>query len=331
MNYDLPNVSFPEKLEDIAKAVVTAGLWADSLLEKSLIDPDVRREIEDSVESKGNADVATYIDKKSENIMAAVMRKNHYEGGLFGEEGIVENPLHEQTLVLDGLDGTECARSRPAGIDSAYGPSAGIFYEKDGVIMPLRGAVFLPRQMKGYFGSTETGDVFEFKVGKKGDSFEVTGTKKLKPFDQNRTDVKYLLAFFLEEGENFPNWFANLYNGANQAGDQNILHATGAQVDYLARLIENCGEREQHLGTSAAIGAKGTRLHDIMGLAPAVIALGGVVGNLDGYQLGKDKEFLPDLAGAKKKHLIPKTPIGPVISVQNEKIYQRVRDFMLNE
>ncbi len=338
---NLPTLMTPVELGHIARAVTIAGIYVDNSLEACLTDPQKRAELERSVSKKSGADVVTKLDKESEQIMAAIMRMSGYDGGIFSEEGIVSSPKSKRTLVLDGIDGTEAARSRIAGKESPYGPSAGIVYDDRGVIVPMTGAVYLPRQKRGFVGPTDKEKILEFQVTRKKDEvYEVSGVKEVPCFDKDRTDVKYMLSFFLEGEEKFPEWVKNLYVNANNAGEQNILHASGAQVDYLAKLVEECGNRSLHVGPSAAIGAKGTRLHDIMGLAPAIIALGGIVGNMDGAILGENIEFIPEryrrvgknpLAILKAAGMIPKMPIGPVISAQNEKIYQQVREYMTKD
>jgi len=336
---DIPELIVPEAVGTIGKAVATAGIWVDSYLEKALSNPQVMAELMTSSENKNGADYVTILDPKSEYIMAKIMQEGGYNGGIFGEEGLVVNPTHKKTLVLDGIDGTEAARSRPSGLDSAYGPSAGIFIDDNGLIVPIEGGIYLPRQKKGIVGSTETGIVTEFKVERKGDSYEVSGCKEIPSYNQDRKDVKYIVALFLDAEDQFPAWVGNLYRNANKFGDQNMFHTASSQVDNLAKLVDECGNRSLNLGTSAVIGARLSRLHDIMGLAPAILALGGTIGNYEGAKLGEDLEFIPveyrngkdTLAKLKLGHQIPKVPIGPVISAHNEGIYQRVREFMSNK
>lgn len=335
---DIPEIKVPEAVGTIGKAVATAGIWIDSNLEKALKNSQIMAELMNSSENKNGADYVTILDPQSEYIMAKVMQENGYKGGIFGEEGLVVNPTHKKTLVLDGIDGTEAARSRPSGLGSAYGPSAGIFIDNNGLIVPLEGGIYLPRQQKGIVGSTETGKVTEFKVERKGDSYGVVGHKEISNFNQNREDVKYIVALFLDAEDQFPDWVGNLYKNANKAGDQNMFHTASSQVDNLAKLVEECGDRSFNIGTSAVIGARLTRLHDIMGVAPAILALGGTIGNYEGAKLGQDIEFIPTdyrngeetLVQLKLDQQIPKVPIGPVISAHNDRIYQRVRNFMSN-
>lgn len=329
----------PKDIGAIGRAVTIAGLFVDHYLEKALYDQTTRELLEKSVRVKDAADVTTVLDSESESVMAKVMLAGGYKGGIFGEEGIVHNPLRKTTLVLDGIDGTEAARSRISGFNCCYGPSAGIFMDDRGLAKPLEGAVFLPRQRLGIYGSLETGKVFEFRVEHSLGEFQVNGVKELPKFDQDRTDVKYMLDFFLSAHQDFPPWLKNLYVNANKDKMQNLMHAGGSSVGSLTNLVRECGDRRFHLGASSVVCARDIYLHDIMGVAPAILALGGVVGNLDGEMLGKDIDFISEvyrdggrtLRKLKTNRTIIKTPIGPLICAQNIGIYDKVRDYMLTD
>lgn len=339
--YRLPTELAKAGLADVIEATVTAGMWAESEIMSAL-----KQGFRAAAKGDG-ADLTSFVDLTSEKIMVTVLGKHGYQGASFGEElteaGIIINPAHEMVACFDGLDGTERAWKFTGGARSIYGPCVGIFLDRDGIIMPLRGATYLPRINQGFAASTETGEAYQFSLKRQGDVGVITTLEKLKPFHQGRTDAIYSVgAWENVAGEGFEPWVGHLFSGANAEKQQNILAASAGPDgigNVLAHPIE--GTRLEGIGPSVYVMCSDIRLHDVAWGLPAMAVLGGVVGNaVTGYRIQRDAAFIPErgiigtvpyeggLRGVKEKGLVAKIRIGPLVAAQNEIIFNKTRALM---
>lgn len=320
-------------LSMIAKAVTVAGLWADRSLRSSG---------RGGIVSKQFGDIATPEDRFSEHIMHYLLRRMGFTGRIIGEE-IGESESYtlatsgtNQIAILDGLDGTENGKFAPDGKDSMYGPSLGTFYVENNVLKSSLGALYLPRQGRGFVGSTKTGRAFEFTI-KDG---RVVEFESLEPFDQERDDFHYITTCWpTGEDPNLPEWYSNLFRLGPQYSDQSgnagqlIPRVVGSCVAGLAALVENHeeGKRRPNFGPAVYIVGKDVRLHDILGGASIVLALGGTISTLSGYKLGEDVGFVNYKRGIRSlvesQHIID-YQAGPLIIAQNPRIEHVTRELM---
>jgi hypothetical protein len=327
-------------IADVVEATARAGLWSEREILEALDRGEGPR-------SKGaGADLASRVDLGAEWMMMSILRRYGYVGAIFGEEltgqGLVYDRSHEIFANLDGTDGTERAWRFTGGEQSAYGPCAGISLDRDGTIQPLRGATYMPRANRGYAGSSETGMAFQYRLKKRHNRWHFTELEQLEPFDPKRKDLIYSVGIWeTKPGEGLEPWFGKLYSNANMYRHQ-LIPATSAGPDSLGNVIGNpiAGARPPGIGISANVSCRDFRLHDGAWAFPAMLALGGVVGNAQtGCRLGEEG-FIPEtgtlcgktyhggLRGLKAAGLVAELPIGPLISAQNQKLFDTAREYM---
>jgi fructose-1,6-bisphosphatase/inositol monophosphatase family enzyme len=340
---DTPIVILPAELEgldisDVIAATTTAGVWAEKRLNEFFT--SVRGRTASSIEvKKEGADIKSYIDDTSEKIMQHILCDRDHQGGIFSEEGIIANPMHEISILLDGLDGTENALRQVEGPKGSYGVLAGTFRSENGRIKPLTGAGYNPAEKAGFAGSTKDHCALEYRVEKEGDLWVIADVRELERFNQTRTDPVVQVAVFPSKaGDPLPDWFNNLYMNLSINGEQNCMYGTSTNRPICNLLETYPGGRR--IGPSVYVAAQGIKLHDIMWAAPIIQVLGGVIGNAKGARL-EDEQFIPKtytdqgkkqitggLEGLKEKGIICKVPIGPIICSQNEALYEKIRGYL---
>jgi len=133
----------------------------------------------ESIEVKGDkSDIVTEADYQAENIIAAVIRNEFPNHGIFSEEDVQVESNSKYTWMLDPLDGTgNFAHGNP-------NYSVSIALLEDGE--PVVGVVYAP----------ETGEMFHATAG--GEAYE--GETRLRTTDPDRLDESMLLSGYDPDG-----------------------------------------------------------------------------------------------------------------------------------
>jgi len=128
------------------KGIVNLAIEAGKEVGKLLLD---NFDKEKRIESKGDRDLVTEIDKKAEEIIVDKIKTKFPSHGILGEEGVRKDLGNDYLWIIDPLDGTH-NYIRNINI---FGISIGVVYKGDFIL----GVIYIPGENELYVGEKDNG------------------------------------------------------------------------------------------------------------------------------------------------------------------------------